>query len=76
MQAIQLNCILISALKFEVKVKGHPRAGRDGPEGENRSSSAPFLTLCVRWLLGGTRHTSATLPTVESQYSFFMRLKI
>jgi hypothetical protein len=74
---MQLNCIFISALKFEVKVKGHPRTGRDAQtERENSYSSAHSLTLCLRWVVGGPRHASAALPTLETQYPFLMKLKI
>jgi hypothetical protein len=58
-----------------VEVKGHPRTGHEGPEGEWRYSSTLSLTLALDGV-GGQLHVSAALPPPPgmTRYPFYKRL--
>ena len=55
------------------KGKGHPRTGREGPEGEQRYSSTLSLTLALDGV-GGQHHAPAALPPIKTRYPMYRRL--
>ena len=55
------------------KGKVYPRAGREGPEGEQIYSSTLSLTSALDGV-GGQRHASAALLAVETWYPLYSRL--
>jgi len=56
------------------KGKVHPRRGHEGPDVEERYSSAISLTSALDGSVCGQRHTPATLPLGKTQYLFYRRL--
>jgi hypothetical protein len=63
--------------RLSVKGKGngkfHPRAGQEGPEGEQRYSYTLSLTSALMGV-GGQRHAPADLPLAKTLYPLYRRL--
>ena len=65
----------VSRVEFRManKVKGHPRTGHEGPEGEWRCSSTLSLPSALDGV-SGQLHASAALPPGKTRYPLYRRL--